>query len=220
MNPPPAPPRPPEFASPRPQPQPAPEGAGTHAATDDAFIAYLEQHTQATWAAANQIYDRHFDRASRIGAMLTGGAGAIASWLFGRWHTVSTPEGAALLTLVIGWAGCAAHLVFRGMQGSALPIGADANEIANGYRHYGGDYRAPQPAATKAAALQAMRLDQIKRLREDIHLLTQANSRRSRILSRTMAAAVATPLVALAVLATITSPIGALMVAAAAAHLD
>lgn len=167
------------------------------AATDDAFVQYLETQAEKTQQALEKMFDRHWDRALRLVTPLAAASGAAASWMAGRWDAMDCAQRMAMLILAAGWALSAGLLAVRGMRSYSLPPGSDPDEIKAAYRYYGGNFRKSQRTVTKARALQRTRMGEVRRLKEQMGEMAQANNERSKALTLTLRCASVTPVMAL-----------------------
>ena len=167
------------------------------AATDDAFVQYLEKQAEKTQQALEKAFDRHWDRALRLVTPLAAASGAAASWMAGRWDAMDCAQRMAMFILVAGWALSAVFLAIKGMRAYKLTPGSDSDEIIKTYDSHINEFPESQRAAGKAHALQQTRIKEVNRLRGQMLEMAQANNERSKALTQTLRWASATPLLAL-----------------------
>lgn len=163
------------------------------------FLDYAERESRRTLDELRAAFNAHFERASKVLTLLTGGAGAVAAYAINNWERHAIPAQLALLALALGWGVAAIFLAVRGMRGRSLGAGAMVTALAQTYGLHAGSLMQPETQEKAAHALRVVRMAELNREFLQTQAYSQAVSQQTKDLRRVVTIAAFTPTIAMIV---------------------
>lgn len=163
------------------------------------FLDYAERESRRTLDELRTAFNAHFERASKVLTMLTGGAGAVAAYAINNWDRHTIPAQLALLVLALGWGIAGIYLAVRGMRGRNLGAGAMVTALAQTYTEHAGNLMQQESAAKAANALRIVRMAELNREFLQTQAYSTAVSQQTKDLRRVVTIAALTPTIAMIV---------------------
>lgn len=163
------------------------------------FLDYAEKESRRTLDELRAAFNAHFERASKVLTLLTGGAGAVAAYAINNWERHAVPAQMALLVLACGWGMAAIYLAVRGMRGRSLGAGAMVSALAETYTQHAGDLMQQARAEQAAHALRIVRMAELNREFLQTQAYSLAVSQQTKDLRRVVTIAAFTPTIAMMV---------------------
>lgn len=127
------------------------------------FLDYAENESRKTLDELRAAFNAHFERASKVLTLLTGGAGAVAAYTLNNWQTLGVPGQRALLVLGVGWSFTAIILSTWGMRSRSMGSGPVLTEMTKIYSEQAGNPAQPQNAEIAERALLRLRRAELNR---------------------------------------------------------
>lgn len=163
------------------------------------FLDYAEKESRRTLDELRTAFNAHFERASKVLTLLTGGAGAVAAYAINNWDRHAMPAQLALLALALGWGSAAIYLAVRGMRGRSLGAGAMVTALAQTYTQHAGSLMQKESAEKIAHALRVVRMAELNREFLQTQAYSLAVSQQTKDLRRVVTTAAFTPTIAMMV---------------------
>ncbi|MDA8455273.1 hypothetical protein M4R22_10920 [Acidovorax sp. GBBC 3334] len=163
------------------------------------FLDYAERESRRTLDELRTAFNAHFERASKVLTLLTGGAGAVAAYAINNWDRHPIPAQLALLVLALGWGMAAIYLAVRGMRGRSLGAGAMVTALAQTYTEHAGSLMQRESAEKAANALRLVRMAELNREFLQTQAYSLAVSQQTKDLRRVVTIAAFTPTIAMMV---------------------
>ena len=163
------------------------------------FLDYAERESRRTLDELRVAFNAHFERASKVLTLLTGGAGAVAAYAINNWDRHAIPAQVALLALALGWGMAAIYLAVRGMRGRSLGAGAMVTALAQTYTQHAGSLMQQETADKAANALRVVRMAELNREFLQTQAYSLAVSQQTRDLRCVVTIAAFTPTIAMMV---------------------
>lgn len=163
------------------------------------FLDYAEKESRRTLDELRAAFNAHFERASKVLTLLTGGAGAVIAYAINNWDRHAIPAQLAFLVLALGWGMAAIFLAVRGMRGRSLGAGAMVTALAQTYTEHAGSLMHQESEAKAAHALRMVRMAELNREFLQTQAYSRAVSEQTKDLRSVVTIAAFTPTIAMIV---------------------
>lgn len=162
------------------------------------FLDYAEKESAQTLNDLRAAFNTHFERATKVLTLLTGGAGAVAAYTVNNWQAFDRSGRWSLLVLGVGWSFAAIMLAAWGMRSRNMGSGPALMEMAKIYSEHAGSPAEPQRAKIAARALLRLRRADLNRRHLQIEEYARAVGEQTEDLRNAVIFAALMPALALA----------------------